>query len=44
MRRYSDAVQANVKRLMILPHRQNVAQISAELGIDVVCPYSWKEA
>ena len=33
MRRYSEAVKADVRRRMRPPHRQSVAQISAELGI-----------
>jgi hypothetical protein len=33
MRRYSEAVKADVRRRMSPPHRQSVAQISAELYI-----------
>ena len=38
MRRYSEAVKADVRRRMSPPHRQSVAQISTELGIHVVTP------
>ncbi len=34
MRRYSEAVKADVRRRMSPPMRQSVAQISAELGIE----------
>jgi len=44
MRRYSEAVKADVKRRMSPPKRQSVAQISAELGIHVVTLYSWRKA
>jgi transposase len=43
MRRYSKAVKADVRRRMSPPHRQSVAQISAELGIHVVTLYSWRK-
>ena len=33
MRRYSEAVQADVRRRMSPPHRQSVAQISQELAV-----------
>lgn len=35
MRRYSEAVKADVRRRICPPQRQRVSQISAELGIDV---------
>jgi hypothetical protein len=35
MRRYSEAVKADVRRRMSPPHRQSVARISEELGIHV---------
>jgi hypothetical protein len=35
MRRSSEAVKADVRRLMSPPHRQIVAQIAALLGIHV---------
>jgi hypothetical protein len=40
MRRYSEAVRADVRRWMNPPHRQSMAQISAELGIHVVTLYN----
>jgi transposase len=43
MRRYSEAVKADVRRRMSPPHRQNVAQISAELGIQVVTLHNWRK-
>ena len=44
MRRYSEAVNADVRRRMSPPMRQSVAQISAELGIHVVTLYNWRKA
>jgi transposase-like protein len=44
MRRYSEAVKAEVRRRMSPPHRQSVAQISAELGIHIVTLYKWRQA
>ncbi len=44
MRRYSEAVTADVRRRMSSPQRQSVAQISAELGIHVVTLYSWRKS
>jgi transposase-like protein len=44
MRPYSEAVKADVRRRMIPPMRQSVAQISAELGIHVVTHYNWRKA
>ena len=44
MRRYSEAVKADVRRRMSPLHRQSVAQISAELGIHVVTLYNWRKA
>ena len=43
MRRYSEAVKADVRRLMSPPHRQSVARISDELGIHVVTLYNWRK-
>ena len=43
MRRYSEAFKADVRRRMSPPHRQSVAQISAELGIHVVTLYNWRK-
>ena len=39
MRRYSEAVKADVRRRMSPPHRQSVARISEELGIHVITLY-----
>ena len=44
MRRYSEAVKAEVRRRMSPPHRQSVAQISAALGIHVVTLYNWRKS
>ena len=43
MLRYSEAVKADVRRRRGPPHRQNVAQISVELGIHVVTLYNWRK-
>jgi|AACY02.16.fsa_nt_gi Transposase and inactivated derivatives len=44
MRRYSEAVKADVRRRMSPPHKQSVAQISDELGIHIVTLYNWRKA
>ena len=44
MRRYSEAVKADVRRRMSPPYRQSVAQITAELGIHIVTLYNWRKA
>jgi transposase-like protein len=44
MRRYSEAVKADVRRRMHPPHRQSVARISEELGIHVMTLYKWRKA
>jgi len=44
MRRYSEAVKADVRRRMHTPHRQSVARISEELGIHVMTLYKWRKA
>ena len=44
MPRYSEAVKADGRRRMSPPHRQSVAQISAELGIHVVTLYNWRKS
>jgi len=44
MRRYSEAVKADVRRRMSPPHRQSVARISEELGIHVMTLYKWRKA
>jgi transposase-like protein len=43
MRRYSEAVKADVRRRMSPPIRQSVAQISAKLGIHIVTFYNWRK-
>ncbi|MFS6817951.1 helix-turn-helix domain-containing protein [Synechococcus lacustris Tous-12m] len=43
MRRYSEAVQADVRKRMSPPHRQGVAQISQELGIHQATLYNWRK-
>jgi transposase-like protein len=44
MRRYSEAVRADVRRRMSPPQSQSVARISKELGIHVMTLYSWRKA
>ena len=44
MRRYSEAVKADVRRRMSPPHRPSVARISEELGIHVITLYKWRKA
>jgi len=44
MRRYSEAVKADVRRRMGPPHRQSVSEISQQLGIHVITPYKWRKA
>jgi transposase len=44
MRRYSEAVKADVRRRMRPPMRQRVAKISPELGIHVVTLYNWRKS
>ena len=43
MRRYSEAVRADVRRRMSPQMRQSVARISEELGIHVVTLYNWRK-
>jgi transposase len=43
MRRYSEAVKADVRRRMSPPMRQSVARISEELGIHIVTLYNWRK-
>ena len=40
MRRYSEAVKADVRRRMSPPHRQSVARISEVQGINVDTRYN----
>jgi len=44
MRRYSEAVKADVRRRMNPPQRQSVTRISEELGIRVVTLYNWRKS
>ena len=44
MRRYSEPIKADVRGRMSPPHRQSVAQVSAELDIHLVTLYSWRKA
>jgi len=44
MRRYSEAVKADVRRRMSPSQRQSVDRISEELGIHVVTLYNWRKA
>ena len=44
MRRYSEAIRADVRRRMSPPMRQSVARISEELGIHVMTLYKWRKA
>ena len=44
MRRYSEAVRADVRRRMSPPQRQSVARISEELGIHVMTLYKWRKS
>lgn len=44
MRRYSEAVKADVRRRMSPPMRQSVARISEELGIHMITLYNWRKA
>ena len=41
MRRYNEAVKADVRRWMSLRVRQSIARMSEELGILVVTLYNW---
>jgi len=43
MRRYSEAVKADVRRGMSPPHRLSVERISEELGIHVITLYKWRK-
>ena len=44
MRRYSEAVKADVRRRMQPPNRQSVTRCSEELGIHVMNLYKWRKA
>ena len=43
MRRYSEAVEADVRRRMSPPHRQSVTRISQELGTHAITLYKWRK-
>ena len=43
MRRYSEAIKADVRRRMSLPNRQSVARISVETGIHPATLYLWRK-
>jgi hypothetical protein len=44
MRRYSEAVKADVRRRMGAPHCQSVVEISHDLGIHVITLYKSRKA
>ena len=43
MRRYGEAIKADVRRRMSPPNRQRVARISEETGIHVATLYVWRK-
>jgi transposase-like protein len=43
MRRYSEAIKADVRRPMSPPNRQSVARISEETGIHIATLYLWRK-
>jgi transposase-like protein len=43
MRRYSEAIKADVRRRMSPPNRQSVAQIYDETGIHAATLYLWRK-
>ena len=43
MRRYSEAVKADIRKRMIPPARQSVARISEETGIHICTLYAWRK-
>ena len=43
MRRYSEAIKADVRRRMSPPNRQSVARISEVTGIHVATLYLWRK-
>jgi hypothetical protein len=43
MRRYSEAIKADVRRRMSPPNRQSVARISKETGIHPATLYLWRK-
>ena len=44
MRRFSEAVKADVRKRMSPPQRQSVPRISEELGIHVITLYKWRKS
>ena len=44
MRRYREAVKADVRKRISLLQRQSVARISEELGIHVITLYKWRKS
>ena len=44
MRRYSEAVKADIRKRMSPPARQSVARISEETGIHICTLYAWRKA
>jgi transposase-like protein len=43
MRRYSEAIKADVRRRMSPPNRESVARISEETGIHAATLYLWRK-
>jgi hypothetical protein len=43
MHGYREVVKADVRRLMSLPNRKNVAQNSEELGFHLITFYTWRK-
>jgi len=43
MRRYSEAIKADVRRRMSPPNRQSSARISEEAGIHAATLYVWRK-
>jgi transposase-like protein len=43
MRRYSEAIKADVRRRMSPPNPQSMARISEETGIHVATLYLWRK-
>lgn len=43
MRRYSEAIKADIRKRMSPPARQSVARISEETGIHICTLYAWRK-
>ena len=43
MRRYSEAVKADIRKRMSPPQRQSVARISEQTGIHICTLYAWRK-